>query len=366
MIRISTSINVCACVVVLFVLTLMALQYYLKYQHLDTFAIDVDYTETNYRIARGDRSIQESLVWNKDAYIDAPLIVPSLKALRFRDTKKNVHEMVEKTKNNIVQTCAKERANDNKDVNDTLSVVNTMIRRSEIVEMLATFRANHMKQQYENLVATVAGSNGHEPLKELLVMDCLMTADNFLLGDVYFDDTILTVIGDEKDWESPKSFKISNFRNGKVFACKCGDMEQDEYDETTDHSKEAGLIVKSEFPKWFSTSHDEEAILANWRVYHSSHKRDDPKAQGNVKWYEKNYDDSGSEWGPAVFSTSGFRLNYSDKYIDTTGEFRSKPADIIMKEEWQRTDVNNDNAWKIWAGKNRNKYVWFRYKERRY
>jgi hypothetical protein len=67
-----------------------------------------------------------------------------------------------------------------------------------------------------------------------------------------------------------------------------------------------------------------------------------------------------------VFSTSGFFLTYSVDYRDARGELRVKPPDVIMKERWQETATEKDKAWKIWAGENRNKYVWFRYKERRY
>lgn len=360
----TSSINVFVCLVVLFVLILLAFHYYWKHRYHDTFITDIDYSNTNYRISRGDKNIQKSLVWKKNAYIDAPLIVPSLKALRFRDTKKNLHQMLEKTKHNIVKQCAKERTQDNKDVQDTLSAVNMMIRRSDMVKRLATFRAKHMKQKYDNLVATIAGGQNHKSLKELLVMDCLLTVDNFLV-QVFFDDKPLNVIGNYRSWWTPKSFQINNFRQGKVFACKCGDEETTEIDEAFNHSEHAGLIVKSEFPQSFSTLHGID-IFANWRVYRSTHKHDDPKAQGNVQWYESGYDDSGSEWEHPVFSTSGFELTYSLYFRDNAGVLRVKPADVIVKEWWQKTMTERDRDWKIWAGENRNKYVWFRYKERRY
>jgi hypothetical protein len=364
MTQMPSRVDVCACVVVLVVLILVAYQYYHKNRYNEPFMTDNDYSMTNYRLARGDKIAHTPLVWNKPAYIDAPLIVPSLKALRFRDTKKNLHQMVAQSQQHIVRKCAKERPQDIKDVQSTLTDVNMLIRRNELVKQLAIYRANNMKKKYDDLVATVAGSKEKDSLKELLVMDCKMTVDNYL-SSAFFDDKPLTILGTLRSWWAPKSFQISNFRQGRVFACKCGDEETTEYDETFNHSEHAGLIVKSEFPESFSTLHGTD-IFANWRVYRSSRKNDDPKAQGNVKWYESGYDDSGREWEPPVFSTSGFFLTYSVDYRDARGELRVKPPDVIMKERWQETATEKDKAWKIWAGENRNKYVWFRYKERRY
>lgn len=326
----------CPCIYLVIILVVVLLLI-CHYRVNESFA--VDYKATNYRIARGNDHVQTALVWDKPARMQSPLIVPSLNALKFRDTNQSLLQTIASTKRDIVRDCAVQRSVDVENVDKTLATVNALIAKNDMVMEMARHRTQYVKEHFMELFET------QDAFKDKLQLKCRMTVDNFL-EQAYFDNQKLFEYGNYKNWESPKTFKLSNFKNGKVFACKCGDQESTDFDTKFNHSEHAGLIITSEYDWYFSTltywpgdATKEIGKEKNWRVYHSTHNDRGPPDQNGVKWYEAEYDDS--EWKMPSRSTSTFTLT----------------GDSFVEEQYEK-------YWKIWGGENDNKYVWFRYKER--
>lgn len=324
--------------IIIVVVVVLLLCHYCSYE-----PFVVDYKATNYNIARGNDHIHRPLVWDKPARIQKALIVPSLDALRFRDTNQSVLQTIASTKRDIVRDCAVQRTADTIKVDSTLARVNALIAKNDMVMELARKRTQYVKDHFLELFDT------QNEFKKKLQLKCRMTVDNFL-EQAYFNNEKLFERGNYKNWQAPKTFHISNFKYGRVFACKCGDTESTSTDKTYNHSEHAGLIITSENDAYFSTftywpfnsGTADAGKEKNWRVYHSTHNDRGPPEQNGVKWYEAEYDDSDTSlWTLPTRSTSGFYLKGVKWY-----------------------EAIYENYFKIWGGENNNKYVWFRYKDR--
>lgn len=297
----------------------------------------VDYNATNTQIARGNPNVHKLLVWAKPSRIQKALVLPSLNALRFRDTGQSMLQTINHTRKAIVEDCTRERVQDKREVENALVKVNNKIRMNNVVMECARQRRMRAESELAKLSKT------ESRLKEALIFKCRMTADNFLV-QAYFNNNVLFERGNYKAWSQEKTFFIDNFKFGKTFACKCGDLESTETDDSYNHSRSAGIIIKSEFITYFSTFMYPllpgfPDLSKHWRTYHSTHHEHDPPDQNGVKWYEDEYDDS--SWELPTRSTSGF-------YLDADNN----------------NPILGESNYKIWAGKNKNKYVWFRFKRR--
>ena len=292
----------------------------------------IDYGNANYRIGRGDTAVRKPLVWNKPVRMKRPLILSSLNALRFSDTDQSLLQTIVRTRRDIVRDCASKRMGDVQKVDAAIAQVNRLIVMNEMVIEMARRRTQFIKNHYHTLTST------EKEFDVKLKLNCRMTVDNFL-EQAYFNNEKLYEQGNYKNWEKEKTFQISNFKDGRVFACKCSDQESSDTDDNFNHTEHAGLIIKSENDSYFSTwtywPFANTGLEKNWRVYHSTNDKDPPDQNG-VAWYKAEYDDS--DWELPSHSTSGFHLD---------------------ENTWV------ENYYKIWAGSNKNKYVWFRYKDRR-
>lgn len=296
-----------------------------------------NYSPQNYeQSSQKNGDITQSLKWGKTAVVKGPLIVPSLYAIRFQKgpngKSQSLLNAISGTRDDIVQYCAVDskypyRIIDRMNVKTALQNVNNAIKANEAVRRKAIERTQRIEASYKNFIAT------EDALRSFLKTKCQLTADNNILG-VYFNNTLLSLAGNKSNWYARKTFEIDNFKDGKVFACKCSNYERNSADTEYNHSRTAGLIVKSEDRNYFSTYIISDKIKQYWKVYHNTTGTDPPKDKNGNQWYENGFDDSA--WNSPVKSESAF-------YLDR---------------------VASESQFKIWGGKKGNKYVWFRYKER--
>lgn len=304
-----------------------------------------DYSASNYKISKISKTNDYSnyfsagkdkhLVWNKPVVFQAPLIVPSLVSLKFAGSDKTLSEIIRREQKNIVQECTAARGNDTRRIAEELQNVNNRIVLHDQLVKFSNIRKKNTQTLYNNLKAS------KQQFKNALQIQCHMTADNSLMEcwhnnvDVQFEKNIYQE-ADQNNWTIPKSFKINNFKDGKVFACKCSNAEVSPENTTYQHQRTGGLIVVSEYLTTFSTLRI-PVVLKNWKVFSSNNIDALPD-----NWYRNDYDDS--NWKPPVGSSSAFYL----QYVDRNG----------------KNKTFSHPAFKIWGGQNQNKYVWFRYKER--
>lgn len=294
-----------------------------------------NYSATNYTLSKTTSPSNAKLNWNKKAVIKGPLIVPSLHAIGFKTNngdRQSLPNRLSGTKGDIVRHCAASRKTDRARVENTLTNVDKQIGFHNQTLKKVKFIGKKYKTIYDKFM------NTKNEIKKALQINCRLTADN-TISKVYFDDKLLTISGNPYAWWQSKIFKISSFKDGKVFACMCQNSEKTSSNTEYVHSNSGGLIVKSDVPDYFSTDFTKifstDFTKCKWKVFASLIDNDDPPSdEAHRKWYENDYDDS--KWENPVQSSSRFYLEDFDK---------------------------TNNKFKIWAKGTKKKYVWFRYKD---
>lgn len=300
-----------------------------------------NYSATNYTLSKTTSPSNAKLNWNKKAVIKGPLIVPSLHAIGFKTNNGERQSLLNRlsgTKGDIVRHCAASRKTDRALVENTLTNVDRQIGFHNQTLKTVKFIGKKYKTIYDKF------KNTKNEIKKALQINCRFTADN-TIPEVYFDNKPLKLIGGNPNaWWQSKIFKISSFKDGKVFACMCQNAEKTSSNTEYVHSNSGGLIVKSDVPDYFSTDFTKifstDFTKCKWKVRASLIENDHPpRDKANREWYENDYDDSDSDskWDNPVQSSSLFYLEDFDK---------------------------TNNKFKIWAKGTGKKYVWFRYKDK--